>query len=50
MTTVGYGNVAAVTLGGRITACITAFWGVFVLSLLVGTVESVFNFKDETKL
>jgi hypothetical protein len=39
MTTVGYGNIASQSSLGRIIACCTAFWGVFVLSLLVGTVQ-----------
>ena len=48
MTTVGYGNVTASSSFGRMVACMTAFWGMFVLSLLVGSVASIFEQDKET--
>lgn len=42
MTTVGYGDVFAKSHGGRLIGIITAFWGIFFLSLFVVTLVNTF--------
>ena len=45
MTTVGYGDMYPVTLFGRIIGIIAAFWGTFVISLLIIVAQEVFSLK-----
>lgn len=46
MTTVGYGDVYAVSPFGRLISIINALWGAFVISLLVGSISGIFNLND----
>ena len=45
MTTVGYGDMYPVTLFGRMIGVICAFWGTFIISLLIIVAERVFALK-----
>jgi voltage-gated potassium channel Kch len=47
MTTVGYGDVYAVTTFGRMTTIIIALSGTIMISLLVATMAEQFNLRDE---
>ncbi|MFQ6617847.1 MAG: potassium channel family protein [Fidelibacterota bacterium] len=50
LTTVGYGDIAPVTLGGRIIGIIMMFFGIGVLGLFTATIASIFvnrKFKEE---
>jgi voltage-gated potassium channel len=47
MTTVGYGDILAHTLGGQITSMIIALWGSFVVSLLILITSDIFNFNEK---
>lgn len=49
MTTVGYGDVFAVSPFGRIISIINALWGSFMISLLVGAIQGIFNMSDNQK-
>ena len=49
MTTVGYGDVVAVSPFGRIISIINALWGAFVISLLVGSISGILNLNDAQK-
>jgi hypothetical protein len=49
MTTVGYGDVYAVSPFGRIISIINALWGAFVISLLVGSISTIFNLNEQQK-
>jgi hypothetical protein len=49
MTTVGYGDVFAVSPFGRIISIINALWGAFVISLLVGSIQGIFVLSDDQK-
>lgn len=49
MTTVGYGDVYAVSPFGRLISIINALWGAFVISLLVGSISGIFNLNDQQK-
>lgn len=49
MTTVGYGDVYAVSPFGRLISIINALWGAFVISLLVGSISGIFNLNDNQK-
>ncbi len=49
MTTVGYGDVVAVSPFGRIISIINALWGAFVISLLVGSIASILTLSDAQK-
>ena len=44
MTTVGYGDVYAQSHAGRAIAIITAFWGVFLVSLFVVSLQNMLEF------
>jgi hypothetical protein len=46
MTTVGYGDIYPVTFPGRCTAMIIAIWGAFMISLLIGSVDQVFELAE----
>lgn len=46
MTTVGYGDVAAVSPFGRIISIINALWGAFIISLLVASIDKIFELSD----
>jgi len=48
-TTVGYGDIYPHTVGGQIVCVITAFWGTFIVSLLVLVVANIFELSDEEK-
>ncbi len=49
MTTVGYGDVFAVSPFGRVISIINALWGAFIISLLVGSIQGIFNLNDNQK-
>ena len=49
MTTVGYGDVFAVSPFGRVISIINALWGAFIISLLVGSIQGIFNLSDNQK-
>lgn len=42
MTTVGFGDIVAFSYFGRIVIMITAFWGTFLISLLIVSVGKIF--------
>jgi len=46
-TTVGYGDIYPHTIGGQITCIIAAFWGTFIVSLLVLIISQVFTLEDK---
>ena len=46
MTTVGYGDVFAVSPFGRIISIINALWGAFIISLLVSSIGKIFDLSD----
>lgn len=48
-TTVGYGDIYPHTIGGQFVCVITAFWGTFIVSLLVLVVANVFELSDDEK-
>lgn len=43
MTTVGFGDVVAYSHFGRLIVMITAFWGTFLISLLIVSVSKIFE-------
>jgi len=43
MTTVGFGDVVAYSQFGRLIVMITAFWGTFLISLLIVSVSKIFE-------
>ena len=49
MTTVGYGDVYAVSPFGRAISIINALWGAFVISMLVASIGQVFDLNDNQK-
>ena len=49
MTTVGYGDVFAVSTFGRIVSIINALWGAFIISLLVTSIGKIFELSDNQK-
>lgn len=49
MTTVGYGDVAAVSPFGRLISIINALWGAFIISLLVASIDKIFELSDSQK-
>lgn len=49
MTTVGYGDIMARTIPGRIIIFVTAIWGVFVNSLLTVALQ-VFVKMDDSEI
>ena len=50
ITTVGYGDVTPSTKPGRCIAMITAFWGAFLISILVVTVSSIFELNEKQRM
>jgi hypothetical protein len=50
MTTVGYGDVYAVSPFGRVISIVNAFWGSFLISMLVGLISNVFTMNEKQKL
>ena len=46
MTTVGYGDVFPCTIFGRIIGIICAFWGTFIISLLIIVASEIFALSD----
>lgn len=46
MTTVGYGDVAAISPFGRIVSIINALWGAFIISLLVASINNIFDLNE----
>jgi hypothetical protein len=46
LTTVGYGDVYPSTYFGRATIMVAAFWGTFLISLMIMSVSRIFNLKD----
>jgi voltage-gated potassium channel Kch len=50
ITTVGYGDFSPASYFGKLIAIITAFWGGFIISLLIVSVEGIFSLSNkETK-
>lgn len=49
MTTVGYGDVFAVSPFGRTISIINALWGAFVISMLVSSIGKIFDLSDRQK-
>ena len=43
MTTVGYGDMAPTTVGGRILAIIIMFFGISLIAIVTGTISSIFT-------
>ena len=50
MTTVGYGDVYAVSPFGRVISIVNAFWGSFLISMLVGLIGGIFQMNEKQKL
>jgi hypothetical protein len=46
MTTVGYGDVYAVSTFGRMVSILNALWGTFIISLLVASIGRLFEVSD----
>jgi len=46
LTTVGYGDVYPSTYFGRAMIMVAAFWGTFLISLMIMSVSRIFNLKD----
>jgi len=49
MTTVGYGDVYAVSPFGRYISIINALWGAFIISMLVASIGKVFDMSENQK-
>ena len=49
MTTVGYGDVYAVSPYGRSISIMNALWGAFIISLLVASIGRIFELNDNQK-
>lgn len=49
MTTVGYGDVYAVSPFGRCISIINALWGAFLISMLVASMGKIFELSDNQK-
>lgn len=43
MTTVGFGDILAFSYFGRVVIMITAFWGAFLISLVIVSVRQIFE-------
>jgi Ion channel len=46
MTTVGYGDIASVSVYGRLISMVNAIWGAFIISLLVASIGKIFELTD----
>lgn len=46
MTTVGYGDIAAISDFGRVISILNALWGAFIISLLVASIRRIFALND----
>ena len=49
MTTVGYGDVYAVSPFGRVISIINALWGAFIISMLVASIGKIFELSENQK-
>jgi hypothetical protein len=49
MTTVGYGDVYAVSPFGKIISLLNALWGAFIISMLVASIGKIFELADNQK-
>ena len=49
MTTVGYGDVFAVSPFGRCISIINALWGAFIISMLYASIGKIFELSDNQK-
>ena len=47
MTTVGYGDVTAVSPFGRAVSILNAMWGAFIISMLVGKIQDIFALNEK---
>ncbi len=47
MTTVGYGDISAVSDFGRVISILNALWGAFIISLLVASIGKIFELSPE---
>lgn len=47
MTTVGYGDVYAVSPFGRFISVMNALWGAFVISMLVSSIGKIFDLNEK---
>jgi len=50
ITTVGYGDITPATVPGRCTAMIVAFWGAYLIAILVLTVTSYFELDSQQRI
>lgn len=46
MTTVGFGDILAYTYFGRVVIMLTAFWGAFLISLVILSVKRIFDLSE----
>jgi voltage-gated potassium channel len=46
MTTVGYGDIASISVFGRLISMINAIWGAFIISMLVASIGKIFTPTD----
>jgi len=49
ITTVGYGDLVAFSYFGRVIIMMTAFWGAFLISLLIFSVGKIFELTRNQK-
>lgn len=49
MTTVGFGDIVAFSYFGRVVIMLTAFWGTFLISLLIVSVGKIFELEKNQK-
>jgi hypothetical protein len=49
MTTVGYGDVYAVSTYGRLISILNALWGAFIISLLVASIGRILELGENQK-
>jgi hypothetical protein len=49
MTTVGYGDVYAVSPYGRCISILNALWGAFIISLLIASIGKIFELNENQK-
>ena len=50
MTTVGYGDLAPITIAGKAFIIVTALWGGFIIGLLIVSVNEIFSLNVTQKL